>query len=257
MRRRLGQALRIGVSPRAVALVATSRFSRSQVTVVAEQRCADGAIDTICASVRGLLADAGCDGRPVSFVIADELARLWQVAPPPGSARLADLEAAAGLRFQTLYGEAPLAWKVVADYATDTPFMAAALPRQLLALLEQGAAAHRLTVVEVVPQFVAGWNRWRAALKADSWYGLVQEGVLTLGAGGAVRPIALPPDAGSAWIAQQIEREALRLNLPVPGRLMVSGDVPESWSNGAQCTVLGERADWSPAVRLAVTGSAA
>lgn len=257
MRRRFGQALRIGVSPRAVALVATSRFNRAQVKVLAEQRCADAAIDTICASVRGLLADAGCDGWPVTFVIADELARLWQVAPPPGSARLADLEASAGLRFQTLYGEPPLAWQVVADYDADAAFMAAALPRQLLALLEQGAAAHRLKVIEVVPQFVAGWNRWRGALKAGSWYGLVQERVLTLGTGGAVRAIALPPDAGSDWIAQQIEREALRLNLPAPGRLMVSGDVPESWSNGALCTVLGDAAEWPPAVRLAVTGSAA
>ena len=257
MRRRFGQALRIGVSPRALALVATSRFQRGQVKVLAEQRCADAAIDTICAGVRGLLSEAGCDGWPVSFVVADELARLWQVAPPPGSARLADLEAAAGLRFQTLYGEASLAWKIVADYDADAAFMAAALPRQLLALLEQAASAHRLKVIEVVPQFVAGWNRWHGALKPDAWYGLVQERVLTLSAGGAVRAIALPVDAGSDWIARQLEREALRLNLPAPSRLMVSGEVPESWSNGALCTLLGERAEWSPAVRLAVTGSAA
>ena len=257
MRRRFGQLLRVGVSAHAVALIATSRFKRDTFTVLAEQRCADASLDTIGASVRVLLAGSGCDGWPLSIVVADDLARLWQVSPPPGAARVADLEGAAALRFHTLYGDNPANWHIAADYDSAQPFMAAAMPRQLLALFEQAAAAHRLKLIEIAPQFVAGWNRWRGAVKAGAWYGLVQDGVLSLGAHGAVRAVALPEHPTSGWLEQQLQREALRLNVPVPTRLMVSGEVPQAWSKGALCTVLGQPRECSPAVRLAATGSAA
>jgi hypothetical protein len=256
MRRRFKQRLRIGVSPREVALVAGAG---GQLSVLAEQRCADSAIDTICAGVASLLSGAGCDGWPVTLVVADELARMWQVTPPPGSSRLADLDAASGLRFLTLYGESPANWAIASAYDAVAPFMAAALPRQLLALLAQACAAHQLKVIEIVPQFVAGWNRWRGVIKADSWYGLAHDKVLTIRAAGAPRAIAIPAGAGSGWLSQQVEREALRLNIPAPQRLMVSGDAPEAWGNGGMCTLLhaGAGADWSPGVWLAATGSAA
>ena len=45
------------------------------------------------------------------------------------------MEAAAGLRFQSLYGEAPSAWKISADWNATEPFFAAAMSRALLACL--------------------------------------------------------------------------------------------------------------------------
>lgn len=259
MHRAFGAGLRIGVAPGAVALVAVNRFKRGQVNVLAEQRLADGGFDTIAAGVRALLADAGCDGWPATMVIADELARLWQVTPPPGAARMADLEGAAALRFQSLYGEAPSAWRIAADYDPVKPFLAAALPGNLLLQLAAAASAHRLVLLEVVPQFVAACNRWRKQVRPDAWYGLVHDGVLTLHAGGAVRAVALPVSAGPDWLAAQLQREALRLNIAAPQRLMASGAVPASWVDGTLCTRLGDAigADWSPAVRLAATGSVA
>lgn len=256
MRRGFGNQLRLGVSAHAVALVATNRFKREQLTVVAEQRCADPALDTIGAAVASLLAAGDCAGWPLSVVVADELARLWQVTPPPGTSRMADLEAACAIRFQALYGEAPAAWRIAADYDPLAPFLAAALPRRLLALIEQAADSQRQVVLETVPQFVAGYNRWHRWIKPDGWYGLVQDGVLSLGAGGVVRAMAIPPGADAGWLAGQLEREALRLNVAEPAHLCASGQVPSSWS-GALCTVLGAERDWSPAVRLAATGSAA
>ncbi|MFP5393265.1 MAG: hypothetical protein ACLGI6_17225 [Gammaproteobacteria bacterium] len=255
MRRRFGQMLRIGVSARAVALVAASRFGRGQGVVLAEQRCADAAIDTIGATVRALLADAACDGWPTAIVVADDMARMWQVTPPPDSARLADLQAAAGLRFQHLYGEAPSAWQIAADYDSVRSFMAAALPRQLLALLAQAASAHRLRVVEINPQFVSSWNRWRRAVVPGAWYGLVHDNVLTLSAGGAPRALPLPLHADAAWLALQLEREALRLGVPAPAHLFVSGAVPPKWADNPACTVLGPALELSAAARLAATGA--
>lgn len=256
MRRRFNESLRIGVSTGSVALVAAR--GKREVTVLAEQRCADTNIDTVCATMRMLLADAPCRGWPTTIVVADELARIWQVAPAADSSRMADLEAAAALRFQTLYGDPPASWQIAASYDALRPFLAAAMPRQLIALLEQSGATQQLKVVEIVPQFVAGWNRWRGFLKADAWYGLVHDNVLTLGAleRGELRAVRATQIAGgAAWLEEHVSREALRLNLAAPAQLMISGAVPATWN--ASCTQLGPAADWTAAVRLAATGSCA
>ncbi|RSZ57128.1 hypothetical protein HF313_10460 [Massilia atriviolacea] len=266
MRRRFGQSLRVGIAPGAVALLKTSRFGGHAPELVAELAF-DGGSDpaSIAATLRQLLD--GCASWPVSIVLADELARIWQVTPPAGSARLADLEAAAALRFQTLFGEPAGAWQLAAGWDAARPFLVAALPRQLLASIGQVCAAQRTPLVALAPQFVAGFNQWRASLKAGAWYGLVQQRVLTMaaiedGAIRAVRAAALPDGADCDWLAAHVAREALRLNLSVPARLSVSGHAPAAWSKGAThpalaCQLLGQGqgGGWSDCARLAATGS--
>ena len=270
MRRRFGQALRIGVAAGAVALLKTSRWGGAAPEVVGELAFDGGSHpESIGVALRQLLQDGGCANWPVSIVLADDLVRIWQVAPPAGSARLADLEAAAALRFQTLFGEPTGAWTLSAGWDPAQPFLAAALPRHLLALIEQVCAAQRAPIVELVPQFVAGFNQWRGALKAGAWYGLVQQRVLTLAMidGGAIRAVrasALPGGADLDWLAAHVAREALRLNLAAPARLVVSGHAPPAWNKGAShatlaCHLLGQGqgqgSGWSDCARLAATGS--
>ena len=272
MRRRFGQALRIGVAPSGMALVKTSRWQGEAVQVLAEQHGdGGGAPEALAGSLRQLLTNAGYARWPATIVLADELVRLWQVTPPALSARLADLEAAAALRFQMLYGESPAGWTISAGWDAAAPFLAAAVPRQLPDLLHLACAGQQLNVVEIVPQFIAGWNQWRAALKPDAWYGLLHEGVLTLGAlerGAivAVRAAALPDGADLDWLAAHVAREALRLNLAPPARLQVAGHLPAAWrkgqagaGTGLACQALSPQAnpDWSALVRLAVTGGRA
>lgn len=264
MHKRLGQSLRLGVSPFDAALVKVNRFGAARAEVVAEVALAGTGNDAIANAVRQLLADAGSAGWPVSIVLADELTRMWQVTPPLNSARLADLEAAAGLRFQTLFGESAGAWKMCGGWDAGAPFLAAAMPRELLARLEQAAFDSKATIVEVLPQFVAGWNHWRRAIPGGSWYGLVQSQVLTLGAieGSqlrAMRAAAVPASADAAWLAQHVTREALRLNMTPPARLCVSGAAPAAWSSSTtlSCILLGgggAARTLSPAAQLAVTG---
>lgn len=269
MRRRFGQILRIGVSRQGLALVKASRWSRAAPEVLGEMSFGADApgYEGIAAGVRQLLSEAGCARWNASVVLADDLARMWQVAPPPASARLADLEAAAALRFQALYGDSPANWKLAADWDVAAPFLAAAMPRQLLALLEQAAREQQVRLVEITPQFIAGWNQWRKALRPGAWYGLVQQGVLTLGvtSGGtvsAVRAIALPDGATLDWLGQHVTREALRLNTPAPERIAVSGQAPLAWNSSAgslACMLLapGQGSSRSDAVQLAMTGSGA
>lgn len=268
MRRRFGQALRIGVSGTELALVKTSRWQGPALTVLARQALAASGPQAIALGLRQLLADGGYATWPVSFVLADELARIWQVTPPQTSGRLADLEAAAALRFQVLYGEPASSWQIAASWDAARPFVACALPRALRDVLAQAALEHKLKVVEIVPQFVAGFNQWRGALQPGSWYGLLHERVLTIGALhesclGAVRASAVPEGAGGGWLGEHVAREALRLNLPLPDRMQLSGQVPPAWNDSAAarmpCALLGGAGepDWSGAVRLAATGSRA
>ena len=265
MRKSFGQSLRIGVSKQAVALVAASRFGKARTQVIAELALgANAGVDAIGATMRQLLVDAGCAKWNATVVLADELARIWQVTPPAAAARLADLEGAAAVRFQSLYGEPASGWKLAAGWDAAKPFIACALPRQLLAMLAAVAAEQQVTLVEIVPQFVAGWNQWRHDLKPGAWYGLVQHNVLTLGAIDAgqvraVRAAALPEGAGIEWLSQHVAREALRLNLPVPQRLQLSGQAPSTWNNSSgafACALLAPQLDQSlsHAARLAVTG---
>ncbi|QYF94000.1 hypothetical protein KY495_01815 [Massilia sp. PAMC28688] len=264
MRKRFGQSLRLGVSPYDVALLKVSRWGSPRADVVAEVALGGTGMDAIGAAARQLLSDFGSAGWPLSVVLADDLVRMWQVTPPRGSTRLADLEAAAALRFQSLYGESAGQWTFSAGWDTGAPFLAAAMPRELLALLQQAAFDSRATIVEVLPQFVAGWNRWRSAILPDAWYGLVQAQVLTIGAleGGRVRALraaAIPEHAPADWLGQHVAREALRLNMAAPARLFVSGQAPATWNNSTAalpCVLLGSPApgQLSAAARLAATG---
>lgn len=263
MRRRFGQALRIGVSGAGIALVKTSRWGFDRAAVVAEHTFADGAVaPQVADGLRALLAGGNWSRWPASVVVADDLARMWQVTPPPGAARMADLEAAAALRFQQLYGEPASGWQVAGSWDPSRAFTAAALPRSLHDALTGAAAEHRLALVEVVPQFIAGWNRWCHLIAPDAWYGLVHDGVLTFGipghAGlGAVRAAQVPAGADARWLEAHASREALRLGVAAPARLQLSGQVPEAWLS-SDLMVLGETpAGWTAGAALAATGSRA
>lgn len=245
-------------------LVKASRFGGARADVLAELDVKGPGFDAIGGALRQLLADAGCAKWNASVVLSDELARIWQVAPPVGAARLADLEGAAAVRFQSLYGEPASGWKLAGGWDSAKPFIACALPRQLLAMLGAVAAEQQVTLVEIAPQFVAGWNQWRDQLKPGAWYGLLQNKVLTLGAieAGqvrAVRAAAMPEGAGLEWLGQHVAREALRLNLPAPERLQLSGSAPATWNNSSgafACSLLSPQTgkSMSHAAQLAITG---
>lgn len=256
MRRAIGQSLRIGVAGHAVSLLRVSRWRGEPYTVLAEHAFAPSAahpFDAIADALRALLGEQDVGGWPVSIVLADELTRMWRVTPPPGATRLDDMEAAAGLRFQSLYGEAPAAWKISADWNATEPFFAAAMPRALLAMLELVAREFKLSIVGVEPHFVSAWNRWRRGMKQGAWFGLLHDNLLTLaaidagtgrsksGSGGpqamrAIRSLPVPPGADPAWLTQTLKREALLLDMPPPALLQLCGGASASPASAAAWT---------------------
>nr|WP_315398084.1 hypothetical protein [uncultured Duganella sp.] len=239
MRRSPGQSLRIGVSGHAVSLLRVSRWRRGgdAITVLAEHAFAPSAVhpfDAIANALRTLLGELAPRGWPATIVLDDALARMWRVTPPPGAARLDDLEAAAGLRFQSLFGEAPAGWHITADWSAGEAFFAAAVPRDLLAVLRLVAQQFNLSIVGIEPHFVSAWNRWRGGVKRGAWFALLHDGLLTLaaidaGAGRArpairaIRALPVPRGAEPAWLAHALGREALLLDLPPPELLQLCG----------------------------------
>lgn len=229
------QSLRIDITPQAVRLLRVRRFGQAAPELLAEQAL-DGA--ALPAALDALLSGQGAGGMAACVVLADELVRLWHVTPPVQAARLADLEAAAALRFHTLYGETPAAWHVSADWNASTPFMAAAIPRALQAAIEAAAQRHGLTLTAVLPHFVAAWNRHARTLKNGAWFGVAQGGVLALGACEdgqlrAVRHIAMPHGAEHYWLTQTVQREALLLGLAAPALVQLSGELPAALAKPA------------------------
>jgi len=252
MLERFGTSLRIGISPAGLCLLRVRRWRGAPLTLLAEAACVPGdglPHQAIAPALTALLAGQNLAGHSVSFVLADELTRLWQVTPPPGAARLADLEGAAALRFQSLYGEAASGWKTMADWQAGAPFFAAAVPLPLLAVLEQAAAEHKFAIVEIVPHFIAAWNRWRRALADGAWFGVLHDGLLTVGIVAAarlhaVRLLPVPHGADGYWLKQVVQREALLAGVEAPALLQVAGTPPaamtaaDAGKGGVRCVAL-------------------
>lgn len=260
MRRAIGQFLRIDVAPHAVSVQRVTRWrlpgrAASAPETLASQQIApssDHPADAIANALRAVLGELNVAGWPASFVLADELTRMWRVTPPAGAARMADLEAAAGLRFQSLYGEAPAAWQISADWDAVQPFFAAAVPRALLAALRVVAHDCKLSTVAIEPRFVSAWNASRRGLKQGAWFGVVHDTLLTLAATEAdgkslraIRPLPIPHGADQDWLTQTLQREALLLDMDAPSLLQVRGNAPAAWTkpttSAAQipCSVVG------------------
>lgn len=258
MRRGFGQALRVGVTDGALALAVTGPLGAARL--IGETAYDSGPAGALPAALQQLLGTSHARW-PVSYVVSDDLARMWSVTPPQGAARMTDLQAAAALRFHGLYGDTPAAWAISADWDAVNPFMAAAMPRALVDAVTHASGAQRMAVTGIETQFVIAWNAWRASLSARSWFALVHEGVLSLGVPrgsrlGAVRVTAIPGNAGPDWLASHVEREALLLDAPVPASLALCGAVPTSWLQGStalECMLVGRIAEPAPAAaRLAL-----
>lgn len=263
-----GAEIHIGVSPSAVALLNPGRWPRRRTTLVAERQVAaaqpaelpagqpaelppaqpGASLSTLLATLDALLAEHGRRGSSARIVVADHWARYAMVTPPSNASRLADCQAAATARLQGLYGESGSDWELQADWQARSPFLACALPQRLLTGLRRVAAEHRLVVLDVLPHFVAAWNRWCSRLQPGSWFGVVHDDALTVAAVAghglqAVRTLRRVAGADAAWLRRSLEREATRCLLPLPAAVALSGDVPLAWTQGGVpgwvCTALG------------------
>ena len=272
MRRSFGMGLRLGVAAGSVSLWRASRWRAPALTLLREVAYVPdtglhGDFAALGQALEQMLPAGHYARWPLSVVLDDGLARLWQVDMPQGAARLADIEAAAALRFQSLYGDAPGLWHSSCAWDARAPFFCA-VPRALLAQLTRVAAERKLALIFITPQFARHWNRWHGALKPDAWFGQLQQNTLTLGVRDdgrlrAVRALPVPADASHGWLEQTLVREALLQGVPAPALLQLCGAPPPGWpalAGAFNCqffsTPDGDGA-LSPAARLAHSGGVA
>ncbi|MDY7574749.1 hypothetical protein [Actimicrobium sp. CCI2.3] len=230
----LNPPLRLGISGTAVSLLRLHRWNGAPGRVLAEQSIApseDGSFAALASALETLFASTRCQGASLQVVIADDLARFWQVTPPPQALRLSDLDAAIAVRFHALYGESLAGWTMQADRAIHAPFLAVAMPQTMLDVVQRSAKAHKLAIVGNAPQFIHCWNRWCKHLASGAWFGVVHGTLLTLGVVDgarlcALRTLSLPTNGEADWLAVSLAREALLLGLAAPTRLQVCGALP-------------------------------
>lgn len=264
----LGQGLRIGIAPDGLALVRTGIWRHERALLLGQVRAGGADAAAVGTALAMLLGEHAVAGAAVTVVLSDELVRLWQVAPPQGAGRMADLEGAAALRFQALFGGAASDWRIRADWSANQPFLASAVPVALLDALKAAARNYRFHLVEIVPQFVATLNQFRKQRRPGAWFGLVHGGVLSVAAYdgkrlAAVRTTPIPPGADRDWLEGHVAREALRVGLGRPERLQVCGPAPRGWASSIgrlkfACTLFEDETDplWPDSARLALAGRA-
>lgn len=240
MRKRFGSALRIGLSKTGATVVHTSGWLQTRSEVLAEWADPEeerASPEVVVTKLGALLKDVDCSRLPASIVLSDAWVRRWMVTPPQNATRLADCQAAARIRFQVLFGEPMTDWHLTADWDARQPFLACATPRLLLTALQQVARDRRLVLLEVAPQFVVAWNRWRADLQAGAWFGVLHQKVLTFAALGrngpeVTREVALPNEVmlDQHRVPEILAREALRLNVSMPSEIRLCGQIPAHWA---------------------------
>lgn len=248
--------LRIGLSTTGISLVQPNGWLRPGASVLADakfQHETDEAIESIANQLGKLIIEAKCGGVSCVITVADDLARYFIVTPPANTTQLQDCQAAAGMRFQALYGDSAANWQLEADWSATQPFLACAMKKTFVHALTQCAREHHIKIVSVVPHFVAAWNRWCGDLQSNAWFGVLHGTTMTLAAVRgkqltSIQTIPLPSNAFHVadWLVTYVEREALRLNLSVPSHVQLCGDVPQSWTLVRPGSVTCVRMDTSP-----------
>ena len=197
------------------------------------------------------LSELAHNGANIDIVVDDAWCRLFMTTPSSNAATRADLTAAVALRFQNLYGDSVADWVLQADQQATTPFVCAALPKAMQHGLVDIAKKSGGRITRLVPAYVDGWSRVRRVVGPSDWLALIGEAQMTLAVfnNAQVRHLVqIPLDPmvhiapHPAWLIQLAQREALRLNLPHPTRIVCAGCVPAAWtaadSAGQLCQVV-------------------
>lgn len=253
----LGSSLELSVSRHTITFAHTQGRWKPVTTLLASCPLAKNtfALPELLQPLRDVLSHTPPSSRRISIILANDCARFFVVTPPKNPSHLNDCKAAAAMRFQALYGEPSHSWHVEGQWDVHHPFIACAIPQTLRNTLLEAAREHNLTIISITSQFFSDWNRWCSQLTAGAWLGTVHDNLLTLGVIHhqrlyAVRTLYLPEEAfhRKEWLLEHSRREALKLNVPNPEHIQLTGGtVPDIWIQGSssslQCTHLDTRLD--------------
>ncbi|MBY0572789.1 MAG: hypothetical protein K2P84_03830 [Undibacterium sp.] len=178
--------------------------------------------------------------RFLDVVLPDAWVRHFLVQTPVNANSLADIQAAACKRFETLYGEDADTWCIMLDVQNligdGVKNVVCAVPKNILAALEKNARRYRQHFLSIQSNFVKTWNTHRHLLLKNSWFLVPSADVLLLviidkGTWQFVRQVEIRPGSSTndAWLQTCVSREALMLGVPQPVSLQLASLVPDTF----------------------------
>lgn len=162
-------------------------------------------------------------------IVRNECARYFVVDPPSNARRVSDLQSAARLRFDGLYGDTPADWALDADWCATRPFLACAIPAQAISVVASAARACKLLDTGVTTEFTSSWNAQHRRMRLRrAWIVHLgrQTNVVAACASGSVAAVSLFSGVRPVEVADmvdEISRCALRWNLPMPDTVYLLG----------------------------------
>ena len=252
---RLGHRLTLAIGLHGLTLVRQQGWLRHSHVLLARQAWDEPLADAdLVQALDATLASCKLRQLPVAVVLADPLVRTWRVQPPKNAAGMKDCEAAAAMRFSSIFEEAPEDWVIACAPAGIDTFLAFGVKRSLERGLRHVLQSRGLPLTSMTPEFVALWNHWEHLLPAENWFGVCTPGGLGLGivegqrlAGLRQLQVPLPAQATAEWLAESVRREADRINLPAPKGLALCGNAPAHWlarnPQRLACSLLGSQCD--------------
>ncbi len=252
----LVQRHKLVISESHVHVVKASGWPKATARIVASRPVSIRASDShgLGEALKEVLAESMPKRGAVSVLLADELVRLWVLNAPIAASRLGDIEAAAAMRFQQLFDERIADWRIAVSMEAAQPCLASAVHHHLYEQVLVATQQHGLTLTTMQPESVAVWNKWRSSLKSGQWMGVWrgQNLSLALTQGNRLsgwRQVSAPVQAqhDADWLQQQLQREAMRLNVPLPKQIRMCGQVPHHWlsfsASPVPCDMLGKQCD--------------
>lgn len=174
MSRSRGRPLLLGCSAQSLALLALPMNNRAPVeclSALALPASAPGGTGALCRALRALKPESSPATTRLPFLVTldDGLVRSFLVTPAKGARSLRELKECAALRYAALYGEPADDWAIAADWQASSPFIACALPGELLQTITAVAAANGWRLHSVTPALVRVWNRVAASIPGNGW----------------------------------------------------------------------------------------
>ncbi len=170
--------IQVFLAPERVDLVRTARgfkpVQSAKVTVLCEQVQGVPAWDSALRQLEQKLGDAA--GAGLSMTLSNHFVRYIALPPQAEITSPEEVKSYAIFRMREVYAERADFWILsVSEWSPVNGAVCAAIPRELMARVEEMAARHQFKLKEIEPYLASAYDRWQKLLRGDKIYFVVIE----------------------------------------------------------------------------------
>lgn len=190
------------------------------------------------ALIEAVLAQTGeAKGGELTWTVSDAWVRYFMLSVPGGVGSLAELQALAAGRFESLFGTPPTGWQLVADWQASGNIMICALPERLVEVAHTLEQTGTWRIRSIQPYTMRLFNQFQAQIPADCWLcGFAPHGVVAVlleaGAVRHVRRFLFDGELDAEVVQTHLIGEMFRLGVTEPRCMCTVGMLPEMPTNG-------------------------